>query len=312
MPTFAYFNYQFGKVLKLDPTFDDQNQVEEANTAFARRQEILDEILMRDYETMREDDTKCALRMKGRKKKEHHYRFLTQPKDNIYILEIQNSHCRMDRMEDFGSEMHTVYPTCLVVIDNRYDIQRLIIECNREAFTKPKQVRELLEKAMNRLLKPYRLSWHIDPLFTSNVFWNVALDTVRYPNGFAWIEFYLPHLNLERLKHNMAYFLNVARESYQSDLTWRQKAVPGGSLQLDPNDQRQNALINYMTEELGGDRPIVLKPRGAGQKKVVIGGSGNLTHDIDSEVFDKLKRGGEDAAEALDQLKIDTKWHIAQ
>ena len=164
---------------------------------------------------------------------------------------------------------------------------------------------------MRRLLHPYGLSINIDQLHTRSAFWNVANDVRQYPQGFRRVRFYLPHLNLERLKRVMNSYLIMARESYDSDLTWTQTATQGGKLKFDENDSLQSTLINTLMEDVGGNNVITLYPNGKGQKPVHVGEDNYRMGSMEKEVFDKLKGGDSiDREKAMDEIKQFTKRYI--
>ena len=121
----------------------------------------------------------------------------------------------------------------------------------------------------------------------------------------------LPYLNLERISKVMKRYIDDARGSFGSSLALDFRAPEGGRLNLDEKDERQQAFIATLTEDVGGNNTIGLYPVGAGAKPVQIGCGNYRTAGIREETFDKL--GAADADErgkALDALKLFTKKFI--
>lgn len=309
MSTFIYYNYQFCKIA-VPPVqgelFSQTPAPVHPDESFARKQEILSEVLAADSTGSR----KIVFR-NPRGGKEHLHSYLTPYRDGLAVMKISNRRVHTTEKKDFTEESYEEYPACIVVIDNRPDIQRIVIEKRVLAFTDVNQVQAILQHTLRRLLHPYGLSINIDQLHTRSAFWNVANDVRQYPQGFRRIRFYLPHLNLERLKRVMNSYLIMARESYDSDLTWTQTATQGGKLKFDENDSLQSTLINTLMEDVGGNNVITLYPNGKGQKPVHVGEDNYRMGSMEKEVFDKLKGGDSiDREKAMDEIKQFTKRYI--
>ena len=168
-----------------------------------------------------------------------------------------------------------------------------------------------MRHTFRRLLRPYGLGITIDPIHSREAFWNVANDFERYPLGFRRISFYLPHLNLERLRRAVASCLVTAREVFDGDLSWTQTAVEGGKLNLDENNPHQSTLVRTLMEDVGGDSVITLYPNGKGRKPVRVGEDSYRQGEMDEEVFDRLESPDPIIRErAMDEVKTFTKRYI--
>lgn len=309
MSTFVYYNFQFAKILKQPvqgDLFVDTPKNVDPEESFARKQEILSEILSADYAGRQRIIFKNP---KG--DKIHLHRYLAPFDSDMAVMKISNRRVHTAENIDFEEEEREEYPACIVVIDNRPGIQRIIIEKREQAFSNVKQVQRVLQSTLRHLLRPWGLSITIAQLHTRSAFWKVANDAQQYPQGFRRIDFQLPHLNLERLRSVMAHYLVEARESFDSDLSWSQKAAEGSKLNLDENDQRQSALIKVLMEDVGGDGIITLYPSGKGQKPVYVGRDNFRLGEMDESTFDKLGDSDPiDRAKAMDEIKRFTKRFI--
>lgn len=309
MSTFAYYNFLFAPIV-LPPV---QGELLTPDTfsvrpddSFARKQEILSEILAADSDGSRK------IVFKGpRGGKIHRHSYLTPYADGMAVMRISDRSAHVAGKEDSAEGTHGGSPSCIVVIDNRPGIQRIVIEKRTQAFESVDRVQAVLQSTLRRQLRPYGLSVSIEQLHTRSAFWEVANDTGRYPLGFRRISFRLPHLNLERLRKVMESYMTMARESYGSDLSWSQESVKGGRLMLDENDTFQASLVGALMEDVGGNNVITLLPNGKGQKPVHVGKDNYRTGDLEPEVFDRLE--GSDSAgreQAMEQIKAFTQRYI--
>lgn len=309
MSTFVYYNYQFSKIARQPVQgnlFENTQHSVDPEESFAHKQEILSEILSADYHEKRRIVFKNP---KGDKIHLHHY--LAPFTSDMAVMKISNRRVRTAETINFEEELREEYPACIVVIDNRPGIQRIVVEKRDQAFSNVKQVQKVLQSTLRHLLRPYGLSISIDQLHTRTAFWKVANDVRQYPLGFRRIRFHLPHLNLERLKKVMGRYLVEARESFDSDLSWILNAEEGGKLNLDENDQRQSALINVLMEDVGGDSVITLHPNGKGQRPVFVGRDNYRLGEMEESTFDKLEEGDPiDREKAMNEIKMFTKRYI--
>lgn len=295
MSTFAYYNYQFAKIVTQPVQgnlFERMVPPASPDESFARKQAILSELLAADS-----DGSQKIIFVRGRGGRTHLHCHLVPFADDVAVLKISNRRVRRVETIDFREEERSEYPACIVV---RPGVQRIVIKKRAPAFSNVSQVQQILQATLRRLLRPYGLSISIDQLHTRAAFWSVANDRRQYPLGFRRITFRLPHLNLERLRKVMGSYLVAARESFDSDLTWSQTAAEGGQLNLDEHDPHQAALINVLMEDVGGNGVISLQPNGRGQKTVHVGRENYRLAELDPRV----------QAEAMNEIKAFTKRYI--
>ncbi len=309
MSTFAYYNYQFARII-LPPVqgelFTPNTPSIHSDDNFAHKQEILSEILAADC-----NGTRAIVFKSPRGGKKHLHSYLTPYTDEMAIMKISNHRLHVIEKEDFTEEPNDEYPSCIVIIDNRPGIQRIVIEKRALAFTDLDQVQGILQNTLRHVLRPYGLSINIDQLHTRSAFWEVANDTRQYPLGFRRISFQLPHLNLERLRKAMESYMTIARKSYGSNLSWSQESVKGGKLILDEKDTFQASLVSALMEDVGGNNVITLYPNGKGQRPIQVGKDNYRMGDMEKEVFDMLKRSDStDREKAMEQIKMFTKRYI--
>ncbi len=310
MASFAIYNYQFAKVMKRaeeGKLFHEDGEME-ADDAFPIRQEILDEVINKDF--LKE---KPVVFKSKRSDKEYIHKYLIPPTDNIFIIKVANRRMTTIVTQDLKDIQTDDYQNCLVIIDNRKGIQRILIEQKKAAFQDVKQVADIITHTFNKVLEKYHLVIELMHLQEPRVFWEFVNDKRSYPTGFYKISFHLPHLNLERLKKVYDKMLIKSREVFGGDLAWSHKANKNGMLPLDEKNEFQKALIDWMMSEVGSEN-IKLYPNISKRKAIVVGENSFLTLTISDTVIKKLP---EDAAsgdlfgsKALDEVKIKTKTGI--
>lgn len=314
MATFAIFNYQFARIVKhaREGRLFGEEQVEiDANEAFQRKQEIFGALLTNDY---KDEQGICKIKfVNGRSDKEFVHRHLMPPTDDIVVMRVANVRTATIVNKDFNEDRMADYQNCIVIIDNRPGIQRMLIENKKRAFQDVKQVANILAFTFNKLLERYSLKIELMHLQESRKFWEFVNDKRSYPTGFYRISFHLPHLNLERLKKVYAEVLHQSRDSFNSDLDWSLKANDGGQLHFDKNDERQDTLISYMMEDVGSNN-IKLYPNTNKRKAIIVGKNSfaaiGISESTIKRLIEDVRTGDLFGSAALNDIKTKTKTGI--
>lgn len=314
MASFAIYNYQFGKIIKRfreGRLFGKDALEMNAEESFPQRQQIFGTLLEDDYS--QEQETFKIKFINGRSDKEFIHRHLMPPTDDIYVMRVANVRKASYVNKDFNEDHIEDYQNCIVIIDNRPGIQRILIENKKRAFQDVKQVANILAYTFNLLLQRFSLKLELMHLQESKKFWQYVEDRRSYPTGFYRVSFHLPHLNLERLRKVYDSVLNQSRESFNSDLDWSFKANEGGQIHFDQNDERQNALISYMMEDVGSNN-IRLYPNQNKRCAIVVGKDSFAAIGINESTIKRLEEdvrtGDLFGSAALDEIKIKTKTGI--
>lgn len=310
MATFAIFNYQFAKIIKRNEEgrlFPDEEG--EGKDNFSRRQEILGQLLDEDYKK----ENPIVFKSQYGGDKEYIHQHLIRPTDGIYVMRVANRHVTMVVTHDWKEIPTDDYQNCLVIIDNRPGIQRMLIEQKKTAFQNVKQLAGIIEWTLKHILRRHDLDVELMHLQDPRVFWDIVKDRKSYPDGFYKITFHLPHLNLERLKKVFDKVLVMSRKVFDSDLEWSYKAQKGGELPLDENNEQQSALIEWMMSEVGSEN-IKLYPNTAKRKAIIVGENSFLAVGISDTVIRRLTEeavsGDLFGSKALDVVKVKTKTGI--
>ena len=312
MSTFAIFNYQFDKIVEhaRQGEFEGMETVlMSADEAFPKKQEIFGEILNRDFKKEKAIDVIHFTN--GHGTKEYIHRHLIPPTDDIVIMRVANRKTQTIVDENLREKQVDDYQNCIVMIDNRPGIQRMLIENKKTAFSDVKSLANILEHTFNRLLRQYSLVISLDHLQDSRQFWQYANDRRTYPTGFYRICFKLPYPNLERLRKVYDRLFSQAQKSFDSRLNM-DFTNPNGQVRLDENDPYQKEAIEWFMEEAGGD--VILYSNMAKKRPIAVGKNSYRVITVSNTT---IQRVTEDAvnndlfgSSALDEVKQKLKTGI--
>ena len=269
MATYAIFNYQFDKIIEhaRQTELDGMGEIlMTADEAYPRKQELFGNVLKRDYQKGCAADIIHFRNAHGQK--EYIHRHLIPPIDEIFVMRVANRKTQTIVDAELKEKQVDDYQNCIVMIDNRPGIQRMLIENKKAAFRDVKQVAGILQYTFRCLLKRYSLTITLDHLQDPRDFWKFVNDRRAYPKGFHRIHFHLPSPNLERLKKVYDRLVTRARESFESSLDM-DFSNPDGQVRLDPEDPYQKELIEWFMGEAGGD--IALYSNLAKRSPIVVG-----------------------------------------
>lgn len=312
MGSYAIFNYQFAKIVEKTSEgelFPSSGKLLSADEAFQKRQELFDDVLEKDFWKKR------VIKFRGKYdgEKEYIHRYLIPPTDHLYVMRVANRHTTTIVTEELKEKREPDYQNCVVIIDNRPGIQRVLIEAKKAAFQNVKQVASILEFTFTEVLGRYRLCLKLMRLQDPSDFWNIVNDKRRYPDGFYKIQFYLPYLNLERLRKVFDKVLVASREVFDSDMEWSYKAQRGGELHLDDKNPYQTELIDWMMGQVGSEN-IKLFANAQKRKAIIVGKDSFLSVTISDKTLRRLIEDSVSndlfSSSSLNDIKTKTKTGI--
>ena len=146
MSSFAIYNYQFAKIIKRakEQSFDGFGSVVvDAETAFQHKQEIFGYLFEKDYEA--EKESEIIKFINGRSDKVFVHQHLMPPTDGMIVMRVTNVRSASYVNKEFNEDHVDDYQNCIVIIDNRPGMQRILIENRKRAFQDVKQVAALID-----------------------------------------------------------------------------------------------------------------------------------------------------------------------
>jgi len=313
MATYAIFNYQFEKNIEHARQAELEGMesvVMSADDAYPIRQNIFGDMLSKDFKKEKLEDGIHFKNVHG--PKEYIHRHLMPPTDDIIVMRVANRKTQTIVDAELKEKQVDDYQNCIVMIDNRPGIQRIMIENKKVAFRDVKQVAGILTYTFNLLLSRFCLKIKLYHLQDQREFWQYANDQRTYPTGFYKISIRLPYPNLERLKKVYDRLLIKARESFDSRIDFDLVAPDGGQLRLDEKDTYQAETIGWLMEDAGAEvrmfsnmakrSPIVI---GDKSYRVVTVSDSTITRLTEDAVNNDLFGSG-----ALDEIKRKLKTGI--
>ncbi len=316
MKNFILYNYEFERIHNTQPTlFDAVDERIDPEEAFKNKNEIFAKFLMDDYDQIKldkrvRDKSKLIEFRTISKSKLCIHTHIIKPIDNICVLKICNEKKITHHTSDFNEVKMEDYPGCLVIIDNRNDIQRIAVETNKSVFSNEFTLGNILKSTFRRLLQKYSLEFRLTNVQNPRDFWSIVEDRINYKNGFRKVVFSLPPLNKERVFEKFIELTKAMRGSYKSGMETSFVSEQNGQINFSKKDDLQRELVEYSTIAVGGKNAITLYPNGH-QKLIRVG---TLSHEnvyLDESVFEKLvqaqKEGNLFNNAALDKIKIEMK-----
>ena len=268
MATYKVYNYFFGPIAESPKLPLENNLLKEGEDPMLRKQEFFQ--LFFDI-----SQGKAFTHIKTR-----HYINILMNEGNVVIFQIDNEKS-ITLEENFRKHQEKDRPSCIVIVDNRKDLQRILIE-NNHAFTNPDVVKNILKNIFRRHMKSYSLYIDIRAATNPRDFW----DTVeKYPKGIKEVKFVFPYANLPRIADKVGPYIDY--KALSKDLNCKPTVhmiSATGVLELDKNNPRLNAVVNGINEV--GEGSQFVRPVGS-RSYVPCGSTTSVTLDIaDSIVYE--------------------------
>lgn len=246
MAKFIIYTYQFSPLLTLFDT------VEESTAAMERKNEIFEE-LFTDFKSLRitqgEGSAKRTYPLEGVNNKQFILFHIGDPK-RVPLHKIVDG--------KFVDTSDTTSPHCMVLIDNRKDVQRIYIEKKMSAFRgKTDRIAKILQENFNVLLAEKHLRLDIGNEYREQVFWNYIS---MHAKEIQSIEFFIPYPNLPRVSEYVEEVLNEMQVDYNCSLNVRMNAPGNGRMSLP--DQSDKRMRYFVTADARSGVPIKVKRYG--------------------------------------------------
>lgn len=255
MAKFIVYTYQFGPIVpdKQMLPFEPETPID-ADALMARKGEIFEQIFA-DFKRVRifegKESEPKMLPIEGVNNKQFILFHLGDPKQ-IALEEISEE----------GKFVHSSAPSvphCLIIIDNRKDVQRIYIEKKRAAFNaNTDSIAKILERSFNCQLRKEHLYMKINHEYSSTAFWNFIQSR---PHGIKSIIFKIPYPNLARVSDTVQELLKV-NKSVNCDAILKLEAAKESILSgVTPDNPYINGLV-----EASSQSGAIISVKGAGDR----------------------------------------------
>lgn len=176
--------------------------------------------------------------------------------DNIIVFRLANRKYQ-SLEEDFSIIKHQYSPSCLVIIDNRKNVQHIAIEEDLKAFQDTETVKNILIHTFSQYLRANRLRIEIQREFQDSEFWNLIR---QYPNGMSMVRFTFSYPNLPRVSSSIDNMISEASRVTNSQQTvFELNAAPNNQLTLEKRNRKLSGLAKASADS---GNIITLKAKG--------------------------------------------------
>lgn len=182
----------------------------------------------------------------------------------------------------FLNKPDTTSPNCMIIIDNRHDEQRILIQRKRSVFNgNTDKIATMLQQSFNRKLTTEHLYIEIGHEYPPVVFWNYIKSQ---PQGIKSIKLCIPFPNLPRVAEEIDKVDDIFEQmnsDYHSSMVIQIDAAEGGILTgLDENDPR---LQYFLSANAKCGRYALVKA--AGRKTYyVCGKKDHMSQSLDDKI----------------------------
>ena len=266
MARYIVYTYQFSPIVTKQRNLFENNPQSLADI-MSHKQEI--------FGSLFNDE----LRFVG-KSTEHSHRILYN-QDNIIVFKLANRKYQ-NLEEDFNIRRHEYSPSCLVIIDNRRNIQHIAIEEDIVAFQDTQTVANILTQTFSNYLRRHRLRIEIQREFQDSEFWNLIR---QYPNGISMVRFTFSYPNLPRVSSSIDNMISEASRVTNSQQTiFEFNAAPNNQLTLEKRNRKLSGLA-----KASADSGNVITLKAKGYRRYIQTGHTSKSLEIDN--LEVLLRG---------------------
>lgn len=176
--------------------------------------------------------------------------------NDAFILSIASRRALTRETPDFRKEQIENWPHVTTIILNRPDEQFIVVQDRPAAFASTETVVKLIQSATRVSLERTGLRLHTERLFSKSYFWQLVQ---QFQNKITWIEFEFVTPNMANISSTLSGTLKeLAKDTNSSQSNLQLMSDPASALNLDPEDQTVQGLVEY-TSQGGGDISIKVK-----------------------------------------------------
>lgn len=261
MNSFVVFTYQFSPIIDDTPSlFDDEVN---ALQSMEKKNQLFEKIV---------NDDQLLITYRNSQFK----RRIVLSNEGVCVFRLAN-HRYIRVEENFQSNKIENQPSILIIVDNREDKQRILIEQRIGAFYDEEYVARILQNSFRNVLRREKLNITILKEYQSKEFWELISS---YEKGIEKVRFAFPYPNLSRIKDSMKSLISDINSSTNSkDTKLELNAAPGETLQIDSNN---DAISGLVEASAGSGQGIIIKAKGIRHQQVV----GNTKKTVSIDEFE--------------------------
>lgn len=250
MSDFILYSYQCNPLhVEIDshrpstiPTEYDEEENRRADENMARHQELFQEFFDTGEECSHKWGGNVYLLHEG----SYYKTKILMSQGGIIMLRLQK-----DKLHEYESDYEMLIqkeqPSSMIIIDNRFEQQRIIIERKKDTFA-PSTIAKMLEKNIGAWMsKKYRVGVRVRLIYRKDQFWSVVEE---YKNGIKKLVFDFPYPNMARPMEK----LGKSLKQFGVDLKGKVKVTtcsqPRDFLIIDPKERNEDLdeIVSYLFE----------------------------------------------------------------
>lgn len=249
MSDFILYSYQCNPIhVEVDPKtnmlpefYEEENMKADAN--MARHQDYVQELFDTDEDipNLKRGDTMYFLHRGN-----YYGGKIVMNQGNVIMLRLQKT--RFHEYElDFQMVIQQEQPSSMIIIDNRHEQQRILIERNANTFA-PKTIASILEKNIGSWLKQkYSIGFRVPLVFRKSEFWSVVQE---HHNGIKKLIFDFPYPNMARPMDKLGASLKKFGVDVRGKVRLVTQAQKKDFLVIEPQDRNEDLdeIVSYLSE----------------------------------------------------------------
>lgn len=235
MSKYILYTYQFSPLQKRkgNNIFDENKKVLTQDELMEQKQDIFGAFFLETFTPL----------FKKQNKKFDHKIILNE--NNVIVFRLANNK-KLYLEESFHKQEYKYSPSCLIIIDNRKDVQRIAIEEDKVAFSDTNTVKQILLFSFKRYLNSKGLDITIQRDYEEVEFWNIVHT---YKQKIEMVRFHFSYPNLPNVNKSIKQVIaatNKATNSKQS--SFELKAADGEYLEINEENQEIADMAAYSAE----------------------------------------------------------------
>ena len=138
-------------------------------------------------------------------------------------------------------------PSCMIIIDNRHEQQRVLIERAKDVFA-PATIARMMEMTVGKwLTQKYRVGMRIRLVYKKDQFWNVIQE---FNHCVKKLEFDFPYPNMARPMNKLGASLKQFGVALKGKVRVTTSSQPRDFLVIDPKEKNEDLdeIVSYLYE----------------------------------------------------------------
>lgn len=180
---------------------------------------------------------------------------LIYDKDDFLLFRFAPRRTVKIENEIFEEEKYENWPSILVAIWNKADMQYMLIQDRKQAFSSTKSVLNTIIQSINISLSTKQLKIYAEPIFHKDAFWNIIDEHTRTIKN---IKFELITPNMANISAALSEDLKSLAKGTNTAKTFLEIDADDSILHIDKNDKQINSIVDYASEG-GGNISIKVK-----------------------------------------------------